>query len=257
MPRFLCALVVSCALVVLDLHIGAFAGARAQMSVLLAPFRFAAELPGSVADNARDYLTRRQTLIDERDDLRLLLAREKVRLRSLDFFVRQNDELRARLNLQRRGGNWLAADVIPSVAHPHSGRIHLNKGLDDGISAGMAVVNNNGIIGQIVRADAGASVVRLLSDANQGIAARIRRNGLLLILHGSGDGEIIAENIARTADVHIGDEVVADGGLFPPGHPVGVVNNKERGVPHDSANITPAADFWSDRVVLVYLGAQQ
>ncbi len=250
----MCALALSCGLIVLDLHFGAFAGARAQMSVLLAPFRFAAELPGRTADGMRDYFARRQTLIDERDELRLLLARENVRLRSLDFFARQNDELRARLKLQKRGGSWLAADVIPSAAHPHSGRIHLNKGVDDGIMAGMAVVNDGGIIGQIVRADAGASVVRLLSDENQGIAARLRRTGLLLVLRGTGDGEMIAEHISRTADVRVGDALVADGGLFPPGHPIGVIQSKVAGVPHDRAQVVPAADFWSDRVVLVYLG---
>lgn len=254
MPRFLCALALSCALIVLDLHAGAFAGLRAQMSVLLSPFRFAAELPGRAAAGARDYFARRQTLIAERDELRLLLAQEEVRLRSLDFFVRQNDELRARLKLQKRGGKWLAADVIPSVAHPHSGRIHLNKGLDDGIAAGMAVVNNNGIIGQIVRVDANASVVRLLSDENQGIAARLKRTGALIVLRGAGGGGIAAENLPPTADVRIGDELVADGGLFPPGHPVGAVTSRSRGVPHDKAQITPAADFWSSRIVMVYLG---
>lgn len=238
----------------LDLHFGAFAGARAQMSVILAPFRFAAELPGRASDGVRDYFSRRQTLIDERDQLRLLLAQEKVRLRSLDFFARQNDELRARLKLQKRGGSWLAADIIPSAAHPHSGRIHLNKGVDDGISAGMAVVNNGGIIGQIVRADADASVVRLLSDENQGVAARLRRTGLLLVLRGNGDGGMVAEHVSRTADVMVGDILVADGGLFPPGHPIGVVQSKTESVPHDRAQIAPAADFWSDRVVLVYLG---
>lgn len=250
----MCALVLSCALIALDLHVGAFAGLRAQMSVLIAPFRFAAELPGRAATGARDYFARRQTLIDERDELQLLLTKERVRLRSLDFFVRQNDELRAKLKLQKRGGKWLAADVIPGVAHPHSGRIRLNKGLDDGIAAGMAVVNNGGIIGQIIRVDADASVVRLLSDENQGIAARLQRTGALIILRGAGDGGIIAEHISRTADVQIGDVLVADGGLFPPGHPIGAVKSKIRGVPHDWAEITPAADFWSDRVVLVYLG---
>lgn len=252
--RFLCALALSCGLIFLDLHLGAFAGARAQMSLLLAPFRFAAGLPGRAADGVRDYFSRRQVLVDERDELRLLLAQEKVRLRSLDFFAKQNDELRAKLGLAARGGSWLAADVIASAAHPHSGRIHLNKGVDDGITAGMAVVNNDGIIGQIVRADADASVVRLLSDENQSIAARLRRNNLLLVLRGDGEGGMTAENISRTADVVVGDELIADGGLFPVGHPIGVITDKVAGVPHDRAEVAAAADFWSDRVVLIYLG---
>ena len=259
LPRFLGALFFSCALIVLDLRFAAFADARAQMSLLLEPFRFAAELPVRLYDGSRDYLARRETLIAERDELRALLEREKVRLRSLDFFTSQNDELRAKLNLRENSGaNWLAADVVPSVAHPHSGRIHLNKGLNDGVAAGMAVVNNDGIIGQIVRVDASASVVRLLSDANQGLAARVRRNGLLVVLRGvgAGSGEMLAENIARTADVEEGDELIADGGLFPPGHPVGRVRVKERGVPYDRAYIRPAADFWSDRAVLIYAGEE-
>ncbi len=252
--RFFAALLFSCALIVSDLHFGAFAGARAQMSTLVAPFRLAAELPVRIADGARDYLAQRETLVRERDELRLLLAQEKVRLRSLDFFTAQNDELRARLNLAGRGGEWLAADVARSIAHPHSGRIRLNKGLDDGISAGMAVVDNDGVIGQVVRVDSSASVVRLLSDANQGVAARVRRNRLLVVLRGAGDGsgELIAEYIARTADLRAGDELVADGGLFPPGHPVGTVIERERGVPYDRARVEPSAAFSSSRVVLIY-----
>ena len=252
--RFLTALFISVGMIVADLHFDAFAELRGKMSVALTPFRAVADLPGKTYNTTTDYFSSRTNLVEERDGLREKLIRERVRLQSLDFFVTQNQRLRDILKLSEKvEGKWIAADISRNVANPQSERIYLSKGLEDDVAAGMGVVGVKGIIGQIVRVDARTSAVNLLSDANQWIASRNKRNGLFAMLRGIGDGsgEMIAEYLPENADIKVGDTLVADGGLFPAGHSVGTVVSVTPKVSYLRVHIAPAEDFFTHKTVLI------
>ena len=253
--RFLAALFISVGMIVADLRFDAFADLRGIMSVALTPFRIVADLPGKTYNTAVDYFSSRTKLVEERNVLQEKLIRERVRLQSLDFFVTQNKRLRDILDLSESAEEkWIAADISRNVANPQSERIYLSKGLEDDVAAGMGVVGIKGIIGQIVRVDAHTSAVNLLSDANQWIASRNKRNGLFAMLRGIGDGsgEMIAEYLPENADIKVGDTFVADGGLFPAGHLVGMVISVTPDVSYLRVRITPTEDFFTHKTVLIY-----
>ena len=253
--RFLAALFISVGMIVADLRFDAFADLRGIMSVALTPFRIVADLPGKTYNTAVDYFSSRTKLVEERNVLQEKLIRERVRLQSLDFFVTQNKRLRDILDLSESAEEkWIAADISRNVANPQSERIYISKGLEDDVAAGMGVVGIKGIIGQIVRVDAHTSAVNLLSDANQWIASRNKRNGLFAMLRGIGDGsgEMIAEYLPENADIKVGDTFVADGGLFPAGHLVGMVISVTPDVSYLRVRITPTEDFFTHKTVLIY-----
>ena len=252
--RLTIAVLVSATLMVADLHLQAFDSLRGGMSLVLTPFRDTAQIPWQVAAAVSDYFGARTRLLEEKRQLHERLLRQSVRISSLDFFVAQNDELRSMLSLQQRlAGDWIAADVRQETAQVQEDRIYLNRGVADGVLPGMTVVDEQGIVGQIVRADAKSSVVNLLANPGQWVAARVRRTGQLAIVRGAGGGEMQIYSMPDNADLTAGDELIADGGIFPAGYPVGTVTEVLHGVRYLSALVEPASDFYGPRTLLIYI----
>lgn len=252
--RLLAAVLFSSGLIVADLQLRAFDSLRGGMSLVLIPFRDTAQLPRRLVFVVGDYFGSRTRLLEEKQQLREQLLRQTVRMSSLDFFVTQNEELRRLLSLQERvAGNWIAADVRQETSQVQEDRIYLSRGVTDGVLPGMTVVDEQGIVGQIVRVDAKSSVVNLLANPGQWIAARVRRTGQLAIVRGVGGGEMQIHSMPDNADLAVGDELIADGEIFPAGYLVGTVAEVSRGVRYLSASVEPASDFYGPRTLLIYV----
>ena len=256
--RFALCLLLGGALFYADSERGAFDELRGRMSVILAPFRAAARFPENLAAAASAHFRDREALLAERDALQAEIRKMRTRVNSLDFFAAQNDELRGMLRLRRRHeGEWIAAEVAGDGRRSSfAGRLSLDRGQRDGVLPGMAVVDELGVVGQVTRVEADASVVNLVVDGDQWLAARVRRTGALAVARGVGDGggELSIEFMSRDADLRIGDELAADGGAYPPGYPVGQVVSVDRpeGDIHLTARVRPRARFGENRVLLVY-----
>ncbi|MBE8159017.1 MAG: rod shape-determining protein MreC [Betaproteobacteria bacterium] len=251
--RCAAALLFSAGLSAADLQLHAFDSLRGGMSQILSPFRFAGELPLQTATAVGDYFGARAQLLQEKKELEEKLLRQTIRIESLDFHVDQNDELRGLLALKERvPGDWLAADVRQETSQLQQDKIYLNRGVSDGVLPGMTVVDELGVVGQIVRAGAHASAVNLLVHPRQWIAARVRRTGQLAIVRGNGGGMEIY-SMPANSDLAPGDKLIADGGVFPAGYPVGKVLSVRRGVRYLTAAVAPKSGFYRRRTLLIYL----
>lgn len=254
--RFVLAVLCASGILIADLRFSAFDDARSVMSTAVAPFRYAGEAPARTAAAVADYFRSRNRLLDEKRSLEEELLRQKVQMRSLDFFLDQNRSLRQLLNLRDRvPGNWMAADMRHEISRLQAGRLGINRGLNDGAAPGMAVVDENGVVGQIVRAEGGSSEVNLIVNPDYWLAARVRRTGQLAILRGIG-GAMEIYSMPGNSDLRAGDELVADGGVYPPGYPAGTVGEVSRGVRYLSARVSPASDLYSRRTLLIYKSRQ-
>lgn len=252
--RFVIAALFSGTLIVGDLHYSAFDHLRGNMSLVLVPIRAAAALPGNALDAVYDYFRGRTALLEEKAQLEQQIAQEAAHLQSMDFYLQQNDELRQLLDLKRRrGGTWVAAEVVRNVSQAAQQRVLLNKGLADGILLGQAVVDEAGVVGQVVRADLNTSVVGLLTAPGQWISTRVRRNNLLVLLRGDSSSRLEMEYVTNDADVREGDVLLADGGVFPPGYPVAVVESLEEGAMYKQGGARPLFDFSDNNFALLYL----
>ncbi|MGI9346963.1 MAG: hypothetical protein ACR2PV_03130, partial [Gammaproteobacteria bacterium] len=97
--RFWAAVAISIALITADLQLSVFDSLRGSMSLSLTPMRYAAKLPQTTVRAVEDYFGSRRALLEEKAALEEKLLRQSVRLRSLDFFFAQNNELRSILSL--------------------------------------------------------------------------------------------------------------------------------------------------------------
>lgn len=121
----------------------------------------------------------------------------------------------------------LATARIVSATPTGSGRTALlSAGRDDGVVPGLPVINADGLIGRTIEAGSRASRVLLLSDALSRVPVVVVRTGQAALV--SGDGSpllMMTERLGSQDALFVGDRLVTsgEGGVFPPGVPVGTI----------------------------------
>lgn len=99
----------------------------------------------------------------------------------------------------------------------------IDKGKEDGVVVGQAVIDENGLVGRIdVVSDNGARV-RLITDPNVSVGVRIPSTQETGWVTGRNNGPLRLEMFGSTQPVREGDTVITDGSRFPAGIPVGIV----------------------------------
>lgn len=100
---------------------------------------------------------------------------------------------------------------------------YIDKGSKDGIVAGQAVVDEDGLIGRVDLVSAGAARIRLISDPVVSVGVRVLSTNETGIITGRGDGPLRLEMFRAKEAVNEDDRVVTDGSRFPPGIAVGTI----------------------------------
>lgn len=233
---------------------------RSGLSLITTPLTYAVNAPFAFFDAVADHLQSRQSLIDENTSLRareLILQGQLQKLQSLQV---ENTQLKALLKSSPVANHLhlLLAEILAVNTGPFKQEILLDKGSQDGVFVGQAVLDAEGIMGQIVEVDALSSRVLLLTDPRSGIPVTDERNGLHGILVGAGDsGNLLWLDASPTADIKVGDVLMSSGlgGHYPVGYPVGVVNSIEQHTADQFLRviITPSAQIDSSEHVLLVL----
>lgn len=117
------------------------------------------------------------------------------------------------------------ARVIGRTSRPFLRTIILDAGRQNHAAPGQAVVDARGMIGRVYLAGQRTSWVILLTDLNSRIPVTIAPGNVPAIMSGDNTARPTLEIMSRPIGVHPGDQVVSsgDGGLLPPGLPVGTV----------------------------------
>lgn len=223
---------------------------------LMRPVLWVAGLPSAVAGTA-EHLQTRESLVEENAVLRENQLLLQSRLQKLEALEMENSRLRELLasssQLEER---VLIAEVLAASQDPYRQQIVLNRGARDGVYKGQALVDAQGVLGQVVSVNPASSVALLLTDPNHGIPVEINRTGLQTIALGRGDGQsLVLPYLPGTADVQVGDLLVSSalGGRFPAGYPVGQITElkHEAGEHFMEALARPAAQLNRGRQALL------
>lgn len=226
----------------------------------------AAAYPVQVAVNSPSALWRSLNAeLQGRAVLRAENARLRARQRELELRLmreagleQENAELRqlhAALPpvLIRRA---ILAEIISVETDPLRERIVVNKGGRDGVTLNQAVVDGDGILGQVARLGPWSAEVILITDPEHAIPVQITRNSLRSIAVGAGaSGELLLPYLAINSDVRSGDLLVSSGlgGVFPAGLPVGRIIGVRRESSQLLAQVraAPLAHVERDREVML------
>ncbi|MEW6657780.1 MAG: rod shape-determining protein MreC [Thermodesulfobacteriota bacterium] len=131
----------------------------------------------------------------------------------------------------------------------------LDQGQDHGVKRGLPVLGAGGIMGRIVETYPHYSKVMLIVDRNSGADAMLPRTRVRGILQGQGGNRCSLDYVPKSADVQVGDLVLASGlgGIYPKGMVFGKVNaaNKKTQGVFQEIEVTPGVDLSALEEVVV------
>ena len=175
----------------------------------------------------------------------------------------ENARLTELLNLKSiYSGDTLAARIIYRDVTSWLGNFTIDKGYDDGVEEGMAIISVKGLVGRVVSVTKDTAVVINIVDPRNSVGAINARTRDPLVVEGTGNEQATCRAFPFSFDVEfeIGDAIISSGigGIYPKGHLIGyvveVVSGKY-GVLND-AIVEPEVDFVRLEEVLVLLENQ-
>ena len=245
------------ALIVADARFNQLAPLRSAIGTGLAPVHWLGNAPGRLSDWVSSLFTTRDDLLEQNDALNarlLILERRALKYAAL---ASENNELRRLMNSSEvLDDRVVVGEVVAVSPDPFSHEIVINKGSRDGVKVGQAILDANGLMGQVQQTSSFTSRVLLVSDSSHAVPVEVVRNGLRAVLLGNGDPDALElVHVPDTADIREGDLLVSSGlsGRFPKGYPVAEVEliTKEPGEPFVQIKASPRADLNRSRLVLV------
>jgi rod shape-determining protein MreC len=230
---------------------------RQYVSTLFSPLQFIANAPLDVLDAVSESVKSRDTLIRENSALRQLELSVSDRLLKVTHLEQENERLRALLgSISTTTFKKLIAQVQAVDSDPFRLQVLVNKGLEHNVFVGQPVVDEHGVVGQVVEVSQYSSRILLIADNSHAIPLRNQRNDVRLIGLGTGDvHQMELQYVTKNTDVKIGDMLVTSGlgGRFPEGYPVAMVSaieNRSSEI-YSTIHIKPIAQLDRIRYVLL------
>ena len=146
-----------------------------------------------------------------------------------NFLIAENKRLRELID-ESINSEEISARVIIDRESPYLKSIVLNRGSKDNVKIGMAIMDRNYLVGQIIEVNYSNSRALLLSDLNSKIPVIIQPPFLQAVASGTGKNYGIIE---YTKDEYKENQIEKEavvytsglGGIFKPGIPVGKITN--------------------------------
>ena len=263
LARLLIFAALSLAFLVADVRFNYLDALRQVAAVAVYPLQRIAAAPASIARRIGDFFTTHGSMREDNARLRRENFENAALLMQLKALQAENQQLRELLAARKRLDIELAAaEVLYAARDPFSRKLVIDRGSQQDVRPGQAVVDDRGLVGQVTRAYPWLAEVTLVTDKGQFVPVQNVRNGLRAVLSGTGsDGVLELRFIPLNADFRNGDELVTSGidGVYPPGLPVARVAEVERSVEQIFARITctPLAGVANHTHLLVVSGSRE
>lgn len=211
----------------------------------------------SASDGVRNFVTtwrNYSALQKDYDDISFENEQLRMELQSADEALAENERLQKLLDAQSTYESLdpVYAKVIARDAGPWFQTFSVNRGTNQGVANGMAVVNGDGLVGRVFEVGLNYAKVITIIDTRSAVAClmqRTRDNGVMR-------GEVSTSDAAATCYVNYlpnvnsitpGDVVVTSGtdSLYPKGIKIGTVTalSLDAGSEGAYAVVTPSVDF--------------
>jgi rod shape-determining protein MreC len=260
--RLALGLFLSIALILFDHKLDGFGTTRVYLNSLVSPLQYLANLPGQLLNASASRFVSHERLVDDNAKLTHDAMLMNGQLQRLTFLQEENDRLRSLLNSPvQHNTRKVVAELMAVDNNPYSHQIVINKGAINGVYEGQPVLDDKGIVGQIMQVSSTNSRVLLIADVTHAIPVRVARNNVRLIVSGSGSlDELLIQHVAHSSDLKIGDILLSSGlgNIFPEGYPVATITSiiRDESRPFSQVRAKPIAQLdrlkyllllWSER----------
>lgn len=249
---------ISIALMFADNRFGYVDTIRYGVGFLTAPIYWLSDAPSAITNAFDESFIARSELVEQNKQLkqRLLVAQNELRL--LENVAFENSRL---LELDQSAstifGEVSPAEIINISPDLSSKRVLINKGALNDVVRGQAVLDANGLMGQVDQVMPTTSWVLLITDSHHQTPVEVNRNGERALARGTSrvPGRLELEFVTASQDIMVGDKLVSSGmgSVYPKNYPVGEVETINRNSGQDFLTVTvrPFAKLDSTRLVLL------
>jgi len=144
-----------------------------------------------------------------------------------------NRELRGLLKVVPDNAvSYVTARVIANSGGGYVRTVMVNAGNEQGLARGQAAITGAGLVGRLTEVGSRAARVLLLSDLNSRIPVLVEGSHVNAMLAGDNSERPRLVYVSDREALKVGDRIVTsgEGGVFPPGLPVGVVAGLDHGM---------------------------
>ncbi len=223
---------IALAVLFVDYKTDYFTVLKSSLVSLTQPVFVFVNIPRFFSDWSNHQLVSREELQIENTRLEADNLVLQAKLQQFAALTIENVRLRELLNSTKLlEENVLVAEIIAVSPDPLLHYVMLNKGSMDDVFVGQAVIDANGLFGQVMEVSATTSRVLLISDLRHAIPVQVSRNGVRLIAEGTSNfTELSLPHVAMTTDIVEGDVLITSGlgDVFPLGYPVARVKEVRR-----------------------------
>lgn len=247
------------------LFFGALGATAPAEGLFAVPLQFVQRIVNQVIQGGTgtlEDLVTMQTLRDRNHELEAALTAYQAELVSLREIARDYDNLAALLNYtrSRQDEEYLAADVIGRDISGFRRVIFINRGARDGITEGMPVVTDQGLVGRVTQVSATAAQVLLITDTISAVSALVQRSRIEGSIIGQLTGTLRMTFLDLGGDIVEGDTIITSGlgGNLPEGILIGQVTSirQQETALFQEAEVHSLNDFEQLEVVLVITNFQ-
>lgn len=255
--RVLVFILISIVLMYLDHRQNHLDGIRKGIGAAVYPLQVVVDAPVRFWGWLTDSTTSRNELELELGRLQAERLLTNARLQRLTALEAENARLRALLDARKTVRDEVrVAEIMAVDANPYEHNLIIDVGSRDGVYDGQAIVDANGVVGQVIQTGIVTAQAVLISDADHALPVEVNRNGLRTIAVGTGEiDRLDLPFLPNNADIRAGDLLVTSGmgGAFPAGYPVAVVDSVTRIPQEPFADVTATPSAALDQVREVML----
>lgn len=255
--HFVIAFILAIALMAAD-HYGQLLGSvRSALLTTLNPIEHLAQLPSQIYTSVTQDFTSIDELRQENNKLKTELLLLKAKMQQHANMQLEIERLQSLLGTTGKVANQQVqiASITFFSSNPLSQFISLNKGQLDKVKPQQVVIDEQGIMGQIVETTPTSSRVLLITDPDHQLPVRIQRTGQRGILTGTGHDQVVLRFIPKNSALQIGDLIESSGmgNVFPEGYPAARITqiNELKDDPYLEVLAAPVAKLRQAHKVLI------
>ncbi len=190
---------------------------------ILTPIRTGVSQLTDEAGKLYNYIFRYESIQTENQRLKQELAEIQDDARNAEAVARENERLRALLNLQESEEQYSFVDgyIIAWSSNEWSNTVTINRGTNSGIHKDMCAVTANGeLIGLVSEVGTNYAVIKTVLDSSIEISASISGSGYNGMVKGGYSTDtpdkLRMNYLPSAATIHLGDQVVTTGSTVYP-----------------------------------------
>ena len=171
-----------------------------------------------------------------RDNARLAEENERLlRWRQVALsLASENAELHGLLKLVPvPSASFVTARVIGNSGGAYVRNLMIRAGTENGVARGQAAITGEGLVGRVAEVGTQAARILLVTDLNSRIPVIVEGTRQRALMTGDNSDRPSLRYLDTVSGIKVGDRVVTsgEGGVFPPGLPVGVIASLEGEAP--------------------------